>query len=76
MKKSVGIILTVIGIVTTAISLISQISVSVISGTDGPTAIYCKKIGVIPDVIIGMTAGIILLAVGIFMITRKKKGKQ
>ena len=54
MKKFVGIILTVIGIVIAAISLIFKVngqmsvarSVSVIGGADGPTSIFVAgKIG-------------------------------
>mgnify|MGYP006968293582 CR=1 FL=1 len=80
MKKVVGIILTVIGIVIAAISLIFKAtgqmsigrSVSIIGGADGPTSIFVAgKVGGF-SVIIGMIVGIILLIAGIFIIARKK----
>ncbi len=80
MKKAVGIILTVIGIVTAAISLFLKVkgqmtvarSVSIIGGADGPTSIFLAgKIGG-TSAVIGMIAGIVLLTAGIFMIARKK----
>lgn len=71
MKKIMGIILTVTGIVTAAISLISQISVSVIGGADGPTSIsVAGRLGAASAII--MIVGIALLIVGIFMIARTK----
>lgn len=78
MKKILGIILTVAGISTVIIGIIlkvkTQMSVSIIGGADGPTAIFLAgKVGSIP-VVTGIITGvgIVLLAVGIFMIIRKK----
>ncbi len=80
MKKVVGIILTVIGIVTAVISLILKVkgqmsmarSVSIIGGADGPTSIFIAgKIGG-TSAVIGIILGIVLLTAGIFMIARKK----
>lgn len=80
MKKVVGIILTVIGIVTAVISLILKVkgqmsmarSVSVIGGADGPTSIFIAgKIGG-TSAVIGIVMGIVLLTAGILMIVRKK----
>ena len=80
MKKIVGIALTVIGIVTIAISLIFKVneqmtvarSISIIDKADGPTSIFIAgKIGG-TSIFIGVIVGIVLLAVGIFMIVRKK----
>ncbi len=80
MRKIAGIILTVTGIVIAAISLIfmrnGQMSVArsvaIIGGADGPTSIFVAgKIGGF-SVMTGMIAGIVLLAVGIFVIARKK----
>lgn len=77
MKKIVGITLTVIGIVVTALSLIlkikGQISVSVIGGADGPTSIFLAGKVVDNSAVTGIIAGIVLLVVGIFMIVRKNK---
>lgn len=76
MKKIVGITLTVIGIVVTALSLIlqikGQISVSVIGGADGPTSVFLAGKVVDNSAVTGIIAGIVLLVVGIFMIVRKK----
>ena len=80
MKKIVGIALTVIGIVTIAISLIFKVheqmtvarSISIIDRADGPTSVFIAgKIGG-TSIFIGVIAGIVVLAVGIFMIVRKK----
>ena len=80
MKKIVGIALTVIGIVTIAISLIFKVheqmtvarSISIIDRADGPTSVFIAgKIGG-TSIFIGVIVGIVLLAVGIFMIVRKK----
>ncbi len=80
MRKIAGIILTVTGIVIAAISLIfirnGQMSVArsvaIIGGADGPTSIFVAgKIGGF-SAMTGMIAGIVLLAVGIFVIARKK----
>lgn len=76
MKKIIGITLTLIGVVTAAINLIINIkgkmSISIIGGADGPTSVFVAgKTGGIPAVI-GIIIGIVLLAAGIFMVTRKK----
>ena len=76
MKKILGIILTLIGIVMAVVSLIFKIkgkmSVSIIGGSDGPTSVFVAGIVGSPLVIIGIVAGIAVLAVGIFMVARKK----
>ena len=76
MKKIVGITLTVIGIVVTALSLIlkvkGQISVSVIGGADGPTSVFLAGKVVDNSAVTGIIAGIVSLVVGIFMIVRKR----
>lgn len=76
MKKIVGIALAVIGIVAAVSGLIfkvkGQMSVSVIGGADGPTSIFLAgKVGG-ASAAVGMIVGIVLLAVGIFVIVRKK----
>lgn len=80
MKKIVGIILAVIGIVTAAINLVFKVngqtsvarSVSVIGGADGPTSIFLAgKVGD-TSAVIEMVVGILLITAGIFMIVRKK----
>ena len=74
MKKLLGIIVAVIGIVTTVSVLIFKVKgyMSVISGADGPTAIFfAGRIGN-GSFLIGMVVGIVLLATGIFMIAKKK----
>lgn len=75
MKKIAGIIMTAIGAASAAISLLSQISVAVIGGADGPTSIsFAGKIGGVPA-IIGTIAGIALFIFGIFMMARKSRSQ-
>jgi len=76
MKKSLGIILSVIGIMMAALSLIlaikGQLSMSVIGGADGPTTTFIAgKIGS-GFAAVGIVAGIMLLAAGILIIVKKK----
>lgn len=76
MKKIIGIILTLIGIVTTAINLLLKVkgkmSVSITGGADGPTSVFVAgKIGG-TSTVIGIILGIALLTAGIFIIARKK----
>lgn len=76
MKKIIGITLTVIGIVTTAINLLLKVkgkmSVSITGGTDGSTSVFVAgKIGG-ASTVIGIILGIALLTAGIFMIAKKK----
>ncbi len=76
MKKIIGIILIVIGIVTATIDLILKVnrkmSVSIIGGADGPTSLFVAgKIGSI-STSIGITVDIVLFITGIFMIIRNK----
>lgn len=74
MKKIVGILLTAVGIVSAALSLISQISVSVIGGPDGPTAVsFAGRTGALA--VVGMIAGLVMSAVGIFLIAGKNKSR-
>lgn len=76
MKKIFGIVLTMIGIVTAILNLIikvkGQISTSVIGGADGPTSIFLA--GKVGDTwaVMGIFAGILLLAVGIVMLVENK----
>lgn len=79
MKKIFGFILTMIGIAMAILSLILtvkvQASASIIVGADGPTSIFVAgKIGG-TWAVIGIPAGIILLASGVVMIARKNKFK-
>ena len=54
------------------LKLKEQMSVAVIGGADGPTSIFLAgKLGSGP-VFLGMVAGIVLLAIGIFIIIRKQ----
>ncbi len=73
MKRILGIILAVAGVAVLAISLISQVSVWVIDGKDGPASIsVAGKIGGVPA-IIGMLSGVVLAVAGIFMLLSKNK---
>lgn len=80
MKKCAGIILSVIGIVIAAFSLMLKMkgqtsvakSVSVIGGADGPTSIFIAgKIGN-GSIVGAVVVGIVLLAAGIFLIVKGK----
>ena len=76
MKKILGIILAMTGIVMAISGLIfqvkGQISASAIGGADGPTSIFLAgKFGG-AWAVVGILAGIMLLAVGAVMIARKK----
>ena len=74
MRKIFGIILTMIGIITTIGNLILQVKgqVSIIGGADGPTSVFLAgRVGGVWAVI-GILAGIILLAVGVVILARKK----
>ena len=80
MKKAIGITLSVIGIIMAAISLVFKVneqisvakSVSVIGWADGLTSIFVAgKIGG-TLAITGIIAGIVLLAIGIFIFAGKK----
>lgn len=75
MKKPLGIILSVIGIAMAVLSLIltilGQMSMSVIGGADGPTTTFIAgKIGS-SFVAVGIVAGIMLLVAGILIIVKK-----
>lgn len=76
MKKILGIAITVIGTAMAILGLIfklnGQMSVSIIGGADGPTSIFViGKVGGI-SAIAGIIVGIVLFAVGILMIVKKK----
>ena len=75
MKKIIGILLIVIGVVTIALGIILKVkgtmSVSVIGGADGPTSVFLAgKVGntsAITEIIVG----IVLFIIGIFMVVKK-----
>lgn len=74
MKKILGIILIIIGIMTAALGIIlkvkGQMSVSVIGGADGPTSIFVAgKVGN-TSVVVEMIVGIVLFIIGIFMVVK------
>ncbi len=76
MKKIVGIVLAAMGLVVAVSGLIlkarGHMSVSVIGGADGPTSIFVAgKVGE-GSAVTGIIAGIVLLAIGIFILIRKK----
>lgn len=76
MKKIVGIVLAAMGLVVASSGLILKargyMSVSVIGGADGPTSIFVAgKVGA-GSAVTGFIAGIVLLAIGIFILIRKK----
>lgn len=72
MKKVIGIVIAVIGIILVAIRPISMlkdgISISTIGGVDEPTSVFVA--GKVNDVYL-LLAGIILLLIGFFIAKRK-----
>ena len=76
MKKMLGIGLSVIGIVTAVVTVIlklkRQMSISIIGGADGPTSVFIAgKVGN-TSAVAGVLVGIVLLAIGIFLIRKKR----
>lgn len=73
MKKVIGIVVAVVGIILVAICPISMlkegISVSAIGGVDGPTSVFVA--GKVNDVYLFLS-GIVLLVIG-FLIGKKKR---
>lgn len=73
MKKIAGMILAGIGTALAAVSLLSQMSIGVIGGADGPVSVFAGgKTGSVLAVI-GVIAGMALLSAGVFMIPKKIK---
>ena len=77
MKKTMAIILGVLGLVLAGFSAIlkwkKQMSVSIIGGADGPTSIFLPgKIGNDFSVA-GIVVGILLLVIAGLLMLRKKK---
>lgn len=77
MKKTIAIILGVMGLVLAGFSAVlkrkKQMSVSIIGGADGPTSIFLAgKIGNDFSVA-GIVVGILLLVIAGFLTLRKKK---
>lgn len=73
MRRIAGIVLAVLGIAATVFGMIfKKKGQMVIGGADGPTSVFVAgKVGG-TSAAAGIVAGIVLLAVGIFMIARKK----
>ncbi len=77
MKKTIAIILGVMGLVLAGLSVVlkwkKQMSVSIIGGADGPTSIFLAgKIGNDFSVA-GIVIGILLIVIAGFLMLRKKK---
>ncbi len=77
MKKTIAIILGVMGVVLAGFSVVlkwkKQMSVSIIGGADGPTSIFLAgKVGNDFSVA-GIVVGILLLVIAGFLMLRKKK---
>ena len=75
MKKILGIVLSVIGIVTVIVTVIlklkRQMSISIIGGADGPTSVFVAgKVGN-TSAVAGVIVGILLLVIGIFIIRKR-----
>lgn len=77
MKKTMAIILGVIGLVLAGFSAVlkwkKQMSVSIIGGADGPTSIFLAgKVGNDFSVT-GIVVGILFIVIAGFLMLRKKK---
>lgn len=75
MSKKVGIIALIVGVIVAAIGIITKIkenqALAVIGGADGPTAIFVAgKVGT--PWYAGIIIGVVIIAVGAFLISRKK----
>ena len=75
MKKILGIVLSVIGIVTVIVTVIlklkRQMSISIIGGADGPTSVFVAgKVGN-TSAVAGVIVVILLLVIGIFIIRKR-----
>jgi oxaloacetate decarboxylase beta subunit len=75
MKKIIGSVLTIFGIGIIILSLVlkvkGQTAISIIGGADGPTSIFLAgKVG--GNFFVGVIVGVVLFAVGIFVLVRKK----
>jgi oxaloacetate decarboxylase beta subunit len=75
MKKIIGSILIILGMGITIFSLIvkikGQMAISIVGGADGPTSVFLAgKVG--NGFLAGVIVGVVLFAVGIFMLVRKK----
>lgn len=80
MKKIVGVIMLVLGVIATGIGTVSLIniksqaasSVSIIGGADGPTSIFIAgKVG--SPLYAAIVVGVILLIAGLLLLLKKRK---
>lgn len=80
MKKIVGVIVLVLGVIATGIGTVSLInikskaasSVAIIGGADGPTSIFIAgKVG--SPLYAAIVVGVILLIAGLFLLLKKRK---
>lgn len=77
MKKALGLIIGLSGIITVAFSVILKMkksaAISIIGGADGPTSVFIAgKVGADFSTV-GIICGIALLIFAIFWLGRKKK---
>lgn len=80
MKKIVGVIVLVLGVIATGIGTVSLInikskaasSVAIIGGADGPTSIFIAgKVG--SPLYASIVVGVILLIAGLLLLLKKRK---
>lgn len=80
MKKIVGVIMLVLGVIATGIGTVSLInikskvasSVAIIGGADGPTSIFiADKVG--SPLYAAIVVGVILLIAGLLLLLKKRK---
>ena len=80
MKKIVGVIILVLGVIATGIGTVSLIniesqaasSVSIIGGADGPTSIFIAG-KVASPLYAAIVVGVILLIAGLLLLLKKRK---
>ena len=77
MKKTMAIILGVMGLVLAGFSAVlkwkKQMSVSIIGGADGPTSIYLAGKDGNDFSVAGIVVGILFIVIAGFLMLRKKK---
>ena len=77
MKKTMAIILGVMGLVLAGFSAVlkwkKQMSVSIIGGADGPTSIFLAGKGGNDFSVAGIVVGILFIVIAGFLMLRKKK---
>lgn len=77
MKKVIGIIIAILGIIIAAFGIDAKqkeaMAISIIGGADGPTSVFIAgKVGTMP-IAITIIVGVVLLVLGVVLFLKKKK---